>query len=438
MLLLDKNKKFSLNWGGVAFVISVLLVFFLALRIFYYLYVYGSIYPHWDEWLFVPISNGNIIRYLFSFGNENLQFFTNVHFALVEFLGLPFKSNIFISYGIYLCLLMTWYLFLRQFVVSNQRWMLVLLFVPFLSNCMLGNLFWSILSQSWLYFLFMVLAVHFGFKEEQSRKDKIWTLVMILFTVLAMNITFGVIFSVVYVCKNIYNAPDKISRQRESYLGAIWLVLMAIFLIVFFMIMQKAMEHEVNFDWMALLSVAFYERLAYFLVSPLFGALIEPHSIWCLVLSVLLLGWLLFLFLRQFKQVKLQRLWAVILILGGNIFAVTLFRENTVYYIADHSTRYLLFAIFIIPALLCVGLVEKKKAIRWVTLCLCGSILIASVKGFFAPQYLNVVYDVKYREECVTNYYRSNKKNSVYICLNTFSKNLVPHLERYRRIYMRK
>lgn len=400
-------------------------------RILYYLIVYGDIYPHWDEWKYVP-AKGGIWEHLFAYNNENLQFFTNFQFWLVEKTGLSYKSNVFISYGIYLLLVCSMYRFLRKYVTPFQRWGLLLSFAPLFADYMLDNLLWPILSQTWWYLLFMLMAVYFGFDREQNLSFRVKSAIMILCSVLAMNISFIILFSLCYLLKNIYNASNK---KSELLFAGIWLECLSIVLFVF-CVKMRASDTTV-IDWKALLSAAFYERFFYVFTAPLSGFFIKPeeHAA-AVILGIILLCWLMFLFAKQFALRERQGIWALAIILGGNLAAITLFRGDLVYYVTDHAGRYLPFVFFLVPVLFTFGCCGNNRLLIRLNYVLVLTIFLCTLGGQFNQRYKQTLERIASGRACIETYYQSSPRPSVYFCGNNFGKNLSPYLEDFEKVFL--
>ena len=431
----ERKKHEFLSLANFFLYVSWFLLALAGIRIFYFLAAYGDIYPHWDEWDFVP-AKGNVIQYLFSFSNENMQFFTNAQFLLVQYLGLPFKANVFISYSIYLWLLWEFYLYLKQFVEPKYRWMLILSFLPLFSDYMLDNLFWPLLSQSWFYFLFMIMAVKFGFMYPQDNRYRFLTAVMIVLSVLAMNVSFIILFTVLYLGKNIYIAQTAKERKSECLFAAVWLVAMVILLILFFIGMKH--HDQTVIDWKALFSGAFYQRLAYFIISPITGLLIKPEQyVWYGLLCAVFLIWLLILFYRQLKDKSGYGLWAIILILGGSLAAVTLFRGQDVFGLKDYAGRYLPYSLFLIPAVCCVGRMGINKYMRRISFGLSAVILVVATVGLFDGRHWKTIDRIENGRKCVEIYYQAPKRPNFYYCSNKYPRNLVPYLENFEAVFIK-
>ena len=81
---------------------------------------------------------------------------------------------------------------------------------------------------------------------------------------------------------------------------------------------------------------------------------------------MILLGWLLFLFVRQFACQDRQGIWGLAIILGGNVAAIVLFRGDLVYAVTDHAARYLPFIFFFVPVLFALGCHKCNRPLKWV------------------------------------------------------------------------
>ncbi|MBP5698787.1 MAG: hypothetical protein J6W96_04615 [Alphaproteobacteria bacterium] len=429
----DKTQKISMYLWWM----SLLLLVFCGGRILYYLIAYGDVYPHWDEWKFVPVK-GSILKHLFAYNNENLQFFTNLQYLLVEKLHLSFKSNVFISYGIYLLLVTGWYCFLRQYVYPTQRWLLMLCFLPLFADYMLDNLFWPILSQTWWYFFFMLMAVYFGFNETQNLSFRLKSAVMILCSVLAMNISFVIMFSGCYLLKNIYQAKQKKERKTEVLFATVWLECLAVILFLFCVEMRNS--NPITIDWWAVFSFSFYYQFFYLLTAPLSGFFIQPEDhLAAIIIGLLLLGWCLFLFWRQYKITDRQGLLSVAIILGGGIAAIALFRGESVYEITDSTGRYLPYVLFLIPVVFVLGSYGQSRVLQTVNYGIIGVILVFTVWGQFNQERCRITVNrIVVGKSCIENYYKLSKRPRDYFCHNKFEKNISPYLEHFEKVFLHK
>ena len=404
-------------------------------RIAYYLAVYGDTYPHWDEWDWVPI-NAPVLEYLFRYNNENLQIFTNLIYVVLEYAHLPFFLAAWGGFAAYLLMCLGLWKVLSPATERQRKFMLVLLFIPFFSDYMLDNLFWAATSSPWFYFMFMIWAVYFGFVKPQNTRNRCFCAVCIACSVLAMNIPFAILFTLVYLAKNIVNAKDEAERKKECWLAAIWLECAVVALGLFWYFMRQSEGTEIPLK--ALFTAQYYEHLSYALINPLFGFWLAPENAGGLLLLLLVfVAGLGFLFWRQYRTIARQGSWAVLFIAGGGMAALTLFRGEMVLAITDHSCRYLGYALFCLPAMYVIGCGDKNKYVRMGADVLALLMLGLTICGHFSGRHIETMARIERGRLCAERYYAMEPRPLEFYCSGRYPKNLAPHYDAFEEKFLK-
>lgn len=416
--------------------VSFVLLALAAFRFMYVLVVFGDHYPHWDEWRFVPMQQP-LLAHLFMYNNENLQVFTNAIYALTELMHLPFKAVTVIGGVVYLVTLFVFYINLKKYVPENKRFILILLGLPCLSDFMLDNLLWPATTSPIFYFLFIILAVKYGFTAQESVKTRSLTLAMVICSVLAMNVSFALIFTVIYLLKNFYNAQNAEERRKEIMFSAIWLEVMAVVVALFWYGMRQADKTEIN--WSSLGNLAFYERFSYALLAPMSGFLLNyTHQILWLILLAVAGGVLMWQFLLQIRDKERQGVWALAVLICGGMAAITLFRGDLVYALTDHAVRYVFYGLFFVPVFYALLANDKRLSVQiginaWVII-----VLALNTAYFLTHNRLDAaVARINDGGKCIEMYYGAPQRPLVWYCAGRYFHNIAPKLEHFEKVFLK-
>jgi len=427
--MIKKLEKFG--YYGAMLVLGVLLF-----RFMYILTVYGDTYPHWDEWRFVPMQKP-LFSYLFSYNNENMQVFTNAIYALVELTGLPFKAVTVIGGLVYVVTLFVFYKLLSGYVKKEKHWVLMLLMAPCLSDFMLDNLLWPATTSPVFYFLFIILAVKYGFVVNESTKTRILTLFMAVCSVLAMNVSFALVFTVIYLMKNFYNAKSPEERRKEIMFCSIFLEVMAVVVVLFWYGMRKIDSTEI--DWSSLIHLSFYERFSYALLSPMTGFLVDyTHHVFWLVLLGFVFVILAWQFILQARQKERQGVWALLLIISSGMAAITLFRGDLVYAITDHAVRYVFYGMFFVPVMYAALSGSHMKVVHF---CInLGAVIVLSLTIAYFVTHNRIdaaLRRIDTGKECIEDYYHLKRRPLVWYCAGRYFHNIAPHLDLFEEVFLK-
>lgn len=427
--MIQKLEKFA-QYGAMALLAA------LALRFMYVLGAYGDTYPHWDEWRFVPMQKP-LLAHLFAYNNENMQLFTNAIYAFVELLGLPFKTVTVMGGVVYMITLFVFYKFLCDYVKKEKYWVLMLLMAPCLSDFMLDNLLWPILSQTSFYFLFIIMAVKYGFVVKESIKTRLLTYVMVVCSVLAMNVSFAMVFTILYLIKNFYNAKSAEERRKEIMFTAVWLEILVVVVAFFWYGMRKVDSTEI--EWSSLIHMSFYERFSYALLSPMTGFLVNyTHHLFWIVFLAVIFAVLLWQFILQARRQERQGIWALLLIISSGMAAITLFRGDLVYALTDHAVRYVFYGIFFIPVVY-AALADNKVRVVNIGVYTWAFVVLALTTGYFITHNRldAAVKRITDGKECIETYYEAKRRPLVWYCAGRYFHNLAPRLDHFEKVFLK-
>lgn len=425
------NKWLKIRDYGVMTLLALLIV-----RFMYVLAVYGDPYPHWDEWRFVPMQEP-LLKHLFSYNNENLQVFTNAIYALVEVLGLPFKAVTIIGGVVYLATLFVLYKVVGSYVKKENQWLLMLLMAPCLSDFMLDNLLWPATTSPVFYFLFIILAVKYGFRECQSVQTRALTLCMVIGSVLAMNVSFAMVFTILYLIKNFYNAKSAEERRTEIMYASIWLEVMVVVIALFWYGMREVDKTEIM--WRSLIHLSFYERFSYALLSPMTGFLVNyTHHLFWIVFLAVIFAVLLWQFIVQLKQKERQGIWALVILISSGMAAITLFRGDLVYALTDHAVRYTYYGLFFVPVVYAAISGGELKAVK-IGVKVWGIIVLTLTIGYFVThnRLEASIRRIVDGGECIQAYYEAKRRPLVWYCAGRYFHNIAPKLEHFERVFLK-
>ncbi len=401
---------------------------------FYWLYLYGDEFPHIDEWNFVPV-NGDFFEYIFRFNNENLQVFTNFKFYLVEHFGASWGVVKYISYSVYLLMIFVLFNSIKESVCGFRKSLSCLLLVSFFTHYSIEVSIWVILSQTWFYFIFTFLAIKYGFNEKIAYQN-IWiTIFMVLCSILAMNVAFGICFSLVYVAKNILNAKDKDEKKKVFLCSLIYIEIMLAIIVLFWVNMRKGDETVIY--WHKLFSLEFFYWLFYVLLAPCFGMLLpKDNMVLVLVLGVVLFSLIGYLFFRQIKNKDKQNVWALFLVLCGGMCAIVLFRGVHVLEINSYASRYIVYGLCLCPVMYVLFAQDDKKWVRGVGDILFLIMLFCTCSNFLGNRIIDTYNINKFNKKCIMEYYNNDNRPVVYYCSGKYWGNIAPKLSRFEKVYL--
>lgn len=338
---------------------ALLLLLGLILKMVLFLDSEGSAFPHWDEWRFQ--NDKSFVQTIFSLNNENFQVFTNALYWLAPRIDFPFWGLRYVSLLLLLAAMFALYQLLKKNVADNRRWLLILAFCPCLSAYMGGNLLWTNLTQTWIYFLFTFLGIYFGFEQPQTPKNQFITLILMTGAFLAMNISLPLLFAVLYGVRACYLKRE---MSRRCFYGQMMVaVLILIEAILLYGIIRE--HHDAVFSFKTLFSADYGLWLSYALCGVWSGFLAEAEKAWFYYLGGGVMAvWLAFLLYRQIRQPERQGIWAAALILLGGIAMIALYRGKFMLAINDHAVRHIIYGVFLIPIIYTLGASDKHKIVR--------------------------------------------------------------------------
>lgn len=315
--------------------------------------------PFWDVWDNLPQGNFNNV---FNFFNENLQLFYNI---ISEIMYLCADWNLryfaFVNFAIYLCLIGVYVQIVVKSEIKISFW--PLFFLPLLSPILGYNWLWSILVQTHTYILFFLFAVYFGFCANASKSSFALFICSLFLSILSMNLPLALGAVIAYIVKEMINITPQI-KQNTIKKCFFLLLLLALFLTIIWFKKDSAAVKEVKlvniFSWYYLSSLSFYvvEGVSLFSLTKI----IFPQ--YCPVLLVVMLVFLGIAFFEQYKNKKIQALWAIIFSVMVNVCAVVALRHGEVYsykvgFIRHHEVLFLL-----LPAILMVFFSSKFKIVK--------------------------------------------------------------------------
>lgn len=348
-----------LNIHTLVFILASALLTFLALRALLFLDIEGSPFPHMDDWLYqkdisfwTAVSTPN---------NENFQVYTNALYWLAPRLNIPFWILRYVSFALYILMLFMLYARLKTYVPKNRRFLLLLAFTPCFSAYMCGNLLWTSLIQIWIFFGFILVAVKYGFELPQTPKNQLLTFIFLLLSVIAMNMTLALIFAVLYFLRTLYLAK-KTTDAEFSYS-----VLNASLMIIISLTIFNGIHHAdaSAITYRPLFTASYWLWLSYGLTGVLNGFRIsyENASFYYITGAILAL-WTGFLLLRQIKTPKNHTIIALAVMLLASFGIITLLRQEHILAINWHTSRHIIYSIFLIPTVYALGANDKLKTVR--------------------------------------------------------------------------
>ena len=424
-------KKKNLGFG-LALIVLVMAV----INGCYWLYLYGDKFPHLDEWHFVPVpKNESFFEYAFRFNNENLQFFTNLKFYLIEYFGWTWGSVKYISYFIYVLLVVVLFNLLKKYVQGYSLSLLCLLFISFFTHYSIEVSLWVILSQSWFYFIFIFWAIKFGFSEKKIFEN-IWIVVFMVFcSIISMNIAFAICFGVIYLAKNVLNSKNVEDRLACLFNSLIFLEIMVVFVVVFWINMRKGDDTLIL--WSKLFSKDFFYWLFYVLLSPCFGMVLPLDN----PMLVLCVGWCLFfvvgyLFFKQIKKVDKQMVWALFLVICGGMIAIVLFRGSHVLQLTTYASRYIIYSLCLGPCLYVIFAQDDSKLVRCVGNILALVMLCCVGNNFFGNRLIDTYEINLINEKCIMDYYAFENRPLVHYCVGKYWGNIAPKLNAFEKVFL--
>ena len=399
-----------LNIANLAFIAASALLAFLALKMLLFLDAYGSPFPHMDDWRFQ--NNNSFITTIFTLNNENFQVFTNALYWLAPRFGFPFWGLRYVSFALFLLMMFTLYRLLKKNVPDNRRWLLILAFCPFFSFYMGDNLLWSILSQTWLYFLFTLWAIKYSFEQPQTLKNQIITLIMGIAACFAMNISLPFLFALLYGARTCYLHKEISTKNFYGQLLISILILITCFGL--YMVIRK--NDTTEFSFLTLLSKDYWLWLSYSLLGVWDGFLISAENTWFYYIGgITILLWLLFLFIRQIRYQETHQNWCTALTLLGGIALIVIFRGQWMLAIAGHTSRHMIYAACLTPIIYTLGATDKNIIIRYIADVLLIAILLCSYPTLNAANYSNRVYQ-PLGESCLLNHLDIQKNQQDFNC----------------------
>ena len=416
-------------------ILSISSVFCVVLYVFFLLYVYGDQFPHIDEWNFVPVSGG-FVEYIFSLNNENLQFFTNLQYWVVEKMELRWGVVKYISYIVYLCMIYCLYFVLRKSVGDRFKYLFILLFLVFFTHYSVENIFWCILSQSWFFFVFAFLGVYFGFNEKEAYQNFGVSFVMILCANLAMNVSLPIIFTVIYVVKNIFNyVMDK--NGKFVVLKSIVFIELVVLLVgwTWFRIDDADM---LDIKWGVILNLEFYKWLSYAIFAPVL-AMMVPESELNVFLCIggVFCIWLAYLFFRQVKSIEKQKAWALVFLLMGGMLAITIFRGEAVLGLNTYASRYIIYGTCLVPCFYVVMVQDENVMVRYIGHLYGVAMIVVVLMNFWGDKFIKFAEFARSSNQCILNYYKMQERPMIHYCMGKYWKNIAPKLDRFEEVYLK-
>lgn len=382
----------------LAFGTALLALVTLILKMVLFLDLYGSPFPFMDDWRFQ--NNQSFLTTIFTLNNENFQVFTNALYWLAPRIGFPFWGLRYLSFAILLLMLFTLYNLLKKDVPDNRRWLLLLAFCPIFSTLMGDNLLWSILSQTWLYFLFILWAIKYGFTQQQTPKNQIITLIMAISACVAMNISLPFLFALLYGTRACFLYP-KISKQ--NFYGQL-LVTTLILLTVFTLYAVIRHHDETEFSFLTLFSPDYWLWLSYSLLGVWSGFLISNETVWFYYLAgFAILLWILLLFIRKRHYPQNLPLLITTLIMLGGIALIVLYRGQWMLGINGHTARHIIYGLCLTPIIYTLGASDKSTFIRHIADILLLAVLICSYPTLVSLKSSERIYQ-SLDEACLINH----------------------------------
>lgn len=434
--LFNMENNMRKNWTKFAEYGAMAFLAVLVFRFMYILTVYADKYPHWDEWRFVPMQKP-LLAHLFSFNNENMQVFTNAIYAMVEIFGLPFKAVTILGGLVYMVTLFVFYKEVSHYVPKERQFVLMFLMIPCLSDFMLDNLLWPILSQTSFYFLFIILAVKYGFRAEQSNRTRWLTLGMVLCSILSMNVSFAIVFTIIYLTKNFYNTQGAEERRKEIMFASVWLEVMAVAIALFWYGMRKADTTVIN--WSSLGHLDFYEQFSYALLTPMTGFWADHvHTVFWLLFLAVVFAVLLWQFILQIKEQQRQGIWALVILISSGMAAITLFRGELVYALTDHAVRYVFYGVFFIPVFYAAVSYSEVRGVKIGADVWAAVVLVLGLSYFMTHNRINAaIARITDGGECIKAYYEAPRRPHVWYCAGRYFHNLAPNLDHFEEVFLK-
>lgn len=211
------------------FILSNMLLGALVSYDIFLLYHYAFDLPFWDTWELLP--RGNWSR-LFSFFNENMQFF---YFVISETLyalaGWNLRWFVFVNFLIYLGLIFLYNKILLQ--AEAKKIPYYPLFFCIVFSPILGyNWLWELLVQTHTFILFFLAAIYAGFTKDSSKYSPYFFAVFLFLSIIAMNIPLAAGGLMAYVIKEVVNIKENGKPTAVRKCGTVICIMLVLLLLL--------------------------------------------------------------------------------------------------------------------------------------------------------------------------------------------------------------
>jgi hypothetical protein len=281
----------------------------------------------------------------------------------------------------------------------------------------------------------MFLSVHYGFDCNVNEKKTVLAFVFIICDILAMNVSFAMVFTLLYILKCIYNAKTLQERKRAYMASAISFEVMLVVIACFWFVMRKG--DSTSIDLSIIFNKDFYVWLGYLMFAPAFGLWLPvDNHILILFVFICMICWMVVLFSRQVKDVKKQKIWALLLVVTGGCVALTLFRQEHVMTLLQYSSRYIIYGVVLSVLFYVVGAIDENIWVRRINNGIGLIMLVCMLANFFNAAFFERVAHNKIGDDCIKAYYALEKRPQEYYCMRKYWWNIAHKLDDFEKIYL--
>ncbi len=400
-----------LNISTYAFFAVFLVLVALAVKTIIFLDLNGSPFPFLDDWRFQ--NDKSFITTIFTLNNENFQIFTNALYWLAPRIGIPFWAIRYISLTLVILLMTILYQELKSDLSGFRRSMLLLSFAPFFSAYMAIDLLWNNITQTWTFFILILLSVNFGFIKPQTTKNQLITFVLLLMATFSMNISLPLIFTLIYVIKTFLECRQKNKAElKRTFSGSVILT------IILLMLYAHISHNDTTvYSFKTIFTADYWHWLSYSLVGMWSGFWIaKENQIFYYITGTAMSLWLVILFFRQFKNPKHQPIWAIALLFFGGIALITLFRGQMMLNITGDASRHIIYAICLIPTVYALGAGDSSKWLRFLADIWLITVLLCTLSTYNTDKLHGNFFHWQSSDACLMEHLNLNMHKEDFTC----------------------
>lgn len=386
------------------------------------LYKYAYDVPFWDTWDLLP--NGSY-SHLFDFYNENMQFF---YFIISEIVYKTLNWNLryfnFVCFGVYLIIIFIYWKILKYADVDKKICFYPLCLSVLLTPMLGHNWLWVLLVQTHTFILFFLLAIYLGFIKDSSKYSPYLFSISLFLSVISMNIPLAIGALLAYIIKEFINAGNKITIYVLKKYSIVFGVLLILFVILSFLttplrfIEVKMSNAVIDYDYIKHLSFYIVNCLSVFSLAKILGEKV------CLIWFVIHFVILATVFFEQYKNKRIQPLWAILFGVLFCVCGVVAFRGAEVYFYDKSYIRHNETAFIMLPATLMILMLSKYKISKFYGITLLCLMLYGITADIKAKRF-QFFGELFYKNGCVClNHYWNLKTIDKWHCTMNFP---IPH-----------